>query len=268
MFRRGALFTLLWSLTSCAAQDISPAASADVTFAVSDGAVTGPDSMAPGWTRLRVEEHGGNHRVVIFRIAESITDANLTTFLAVLDTANFTPPPTLALGGSEIGDSGDIVLQLTPGRYILACVVRDGDGHRHLSIGEAKTLVVTNAQVSAARDRPPVATQEVKMVDFAFVGPERWPAGSHMLRVPNEGRQDHVLILARLRPGSSLQDWMKAPDDIATPVAGVARIGPGAVAYLPVELQAGAYVAYCLVTDPSTKRQHIELGMLRAIFVE
>ena len=57
-------------------------------------------------------------------------------------------------------------------------------------------------------------------------------------------------------------------DDIATPVAGVARLGPGAVAYLPVELPAGAYVAYCLIIDPASGREHVEMGMLRAIQVE
>jgi hypothetical protein len=62
---------------------------------------------------------------------------------------------------------------------------------------------------------------------------------------------------------------MHAPDPsaVATPVAGVARMGPGAVTYLPVELSAGSYVAYCLVTDPASGREHVEMGMFRAIQV-
>jgi hypothetical protein len=90
-----------------------------------------------------------------------------------------------------------------------------------------------------------------------------------MLRVENAGTQDHQLRLARLRSGASLQDWMKAPNPglLAQAVAGVARMGPGAVAYLPVELSAGSYVAYCLVTDPASGREHVLMGMLRAIHV-
>ena len=105
------------------------------------------------------------------------------------------------------------------------------------------------------------------MVEYAYVGPDRWRAGSHMLRIENSGRQDHQLRLARLRPGASIRDWMSAadPGTVAAPVAGVARMGPGAVAYLPVELAAGSYVAYCLVTDPASGRQHVAMGMLRAI---
>ena len=257
------------ALTVCRPSDISHVATADVTFSVKRGEITGPDSVGPGWARVRVDEDGGGHRVVIFRLAESMPDSELPNFLAVLDTAVATPPSALALGGSEVGDTGDVILQLNSGRYILGCVVST-NGHRHFTTGEAKALVVTNAPVSAGRDAPPAVTQEVRMVDFAYVGPERWAAGSHMLRVHNGGRQDHLFVLARLRPGSSLQDWMKADDagEIATPVAGVARLGPGAVAYLPVELQSGAYIAYCLIKDPGTQRVHVELGMLRAIRVE
>ncbi|MGH7696761.1 MAG: hypothetical protein ACRENH_17360 [Gemmatimonadaceae bacterium] len=96
------------------------------------------------------------------------------------------------------GDIGDVVVQLTSGRYVLGCVRRGWTGHRHASRGEAKVLVVTNA----------------------------------------------------------------------TPVAGVARLSPGGVAYLPVELTAGDYVVYCLITDPKSERRHVELGMFRAITVD
>ena len=58
------------------------------------------------------------------------------------------------------------------------------------------------------------------------------------------------------------------PGEIGTAVAGVARMGSGAVANLPVELRAGIYVAYCLITDPASGREPVEMGMLRAIQVE
>ena len=108
------------------------------------------------------------------------------------------------------------------------------------------------------------------MVDFAYIVPERWAAGSHMLRVQNRGRQDHQLRLVRLREGSSVTTWMNAgePDQHVVPVAGVARLGAGAVAYLPVELPRGGYLLYCLIPDPVSGRPHIERGMLRSIQVE
>jgi hypothetical protein len=67
-----------------------------------------------------------------------------------------------------------------------------------------------------------------------------------------------------------LSDWLEAeePGDVATSVAGLARLGPGQAAYLPVDLPPGRYVMHCLVADPASGQPHVELGMLRAIEVE
>jgi hypothetical protein len=153
---------------------------------------------------------------------------------------------------------------------VLGCVHRGRDKHRHISSGESKSLVVPESAEDSMHASAPRATQVVRMTDFAYMTPERWTAGSHMLRVENTGTQDHQLRLVRLRTGSSMKDWMTAddPDTRGTAVAGMARMGPGEVAYLPVDLPAGSYVAYCLVTDPATRRQHVELGMLRSIQLE
>jgi hypothetical protein len=254
----------------------------DLQVSVRTGALEAPDTVAAGWSRLRVQEDGEGHIVVLFKLAGNATDADVPAFLAALDGSATTPPPAVALGGPEIGDSGEVIVELTPGRYVLGCVARGDDKHRHATTGEAKLVVVTGRRELAggARDGArggarggaarPVMTQAVRMVDFAYPGPDRWAAGSHVLGVSNEGPQDHQLRLARLRPGSTVGDWMKAedPGEHATDVAGVARLGAGAVAYLPVELPAGDYVAYCVIPDARSGRPHVELGMFRAIHVE
>jgi hypothetical protein len=243
---------------------------ADLVVSVRSGVIAAPDSIAAGWTRLRVEEDGEGHILVVFRLAGSPTDPELATFLTTLDTARATPAGALALGGPEVGDTGEVIIELTPGIYLLGCVRRGSEGHRHANTGEASILVVTEAPADAHRDTPPVATQEVGMVDFAYVGTEQWPVGSHLLRVENRGQQEHQLRFDRLADGTSLKDWMDAeePGEIAMAVTGVARMGPGAVAYLPVDLSPGTYVAYCLIPDPFSGREHVEMGMLREIRVE
>ena len=45
-------------------------------------------------------------------------------------------------------------------------------------------------------------------------------------------------------------------------------MGPGQVAYLPVDLGPGSYAACCLIEDATRQQEHIELGMYRAIQVE
>ena len=260
-------FCALGATTACDRQDAAPVAAPgpDLLVSVRHGAVSAPDSVAAGWLKLRVEEDGTGHILVVFRLPESMTDGDVAAFLAALDTARATPPPALALGGPEIGDTGDVVIQFTRGRYLLGCVTRGRDGHRHASTGEARAIRVTEGANAAPRP-----TGEVPMVDFADVIPERWTAGSHLLRVQNRGRQDHQLRLVRLRAGSTVMTWMNAerPNQHAVPVAGLARMGPGAVAYLPVELIPGRYILFCLVADPATGRPHVEMGMLRSIEIE
>ena len=260
---------LLAVLAGCGRGEASPTSprAADLLVSVRADKVEGPDSIGPGWTHVRVEEDGKGHILVLFRLSGSAPD--LGAFLTALDTAAATPRGATALGGPEVGDTGEVVLQLTPGRYLFGCVRRAQNGHRHASLGETKVLLVTGGPVAAGRTSPPASTGELKLVDFAYLGPDTLPAGAHMLRVENAGTQDHQLRLARLRTGASVQDWMKAPNPnlVAPAVAGVARMGPGAVAYLPVELSVGTYVAYCLVTDPASGREHIQMGMLRTIQV-
>jgi hypothetical protein len=232
--------------------------------------VTAPDSVRPGWTRIRVEEDRAGHIIVVFRLPVAASAADVAAYITALDTAAATPRPVVAMGGPEIGIVGDVIIKLTPGTFLLGCVTRGEDGHRHLHAGESKVLVVSKGPIDTARANPPRATQTVRMDDFAYYGPDKWAAGSHMLRVENTGKQDHQLRLVRLRPGVTARQWMDAenPNALSIPVAGMARMSAGEVAYLPVELPPGTYVAHCLVTDPASKRMPVLMGKLRLIQVE
>jgi hypothetical protein len=174
------------------------------------------------------------------------------------------------MGGPEIGETGDVVVHLMPGRYVFGCVSRGKDGHRHASVGEAKTIEVVQGDADSLHALPPQSTQNVRMMDFAYMATEKWAAGLHMLRIENLGRQDHQLRLVRLLPGRSVKEWATAdnPDEYGVSVVGMARVSPGEVAYLPADLSPGTYVASCLVRDGASGRQHIELGMWRVIQVE
>lgn len=242
---------------------------AELVVKVANGVLTAPDTIAPGWTRLRVEEDGDGHIVVAFQLLDSTSGA-AERFLGELDTATVTPTSAIALGGPEIGDTGEVVLELLPGRYLLGCVRRESAGHRHASTGEAKVVVVTGTGVPGGRTSAPVAQDSLVMSDFAFGGTDHWNAGPGSIRIENVGTQDHQLRLDRLNDGASLQQWISSedPSALAVPIVGIARMGKGRVAYLPVDLRPGIYVAYCLITDPGSRRMHVEMGMFRTIQVE
>ena len=269
--RAGCCTTILGMLGALAAcSDVvrtDANAGAGVRVTVRTGAITAPDSARPGWTRVRVEETDGEHIVVVFRLP---TAADVPAFVAALDTAPATPRPGVAIGGPEVGAQGDVVVHLTTGVYLLACVRRGEDGHRHVHRGESRILHVRAATAAdTAFAASPRSTQSIRMVDFAYVGPDHWAPGAQLLRIENTGPQDHQLRLARLREGATIQTWTQAdnPDTLATAIVGMARVGAGKVAYLPIDLTPGSYIAYCLVADRATKRPHVELGMLRAIQV-
>lgn len=268
------------AITACAVTACGDApppqapAQAGLIVEAARGALQAPDTVRAGWTRVALAPSDARHIVVVFRLPGPMRDDTLTAWLAALDTLPVTPAPAVAMGGPEMGARNAVHISLTPGHYLLACVTRGDDGHRHAHGGEHRRLTVvgnaddTNGDTAARADSL-VATQTLRLVDFAYVGPEQWTAGAHLVRLENTGAQDHQLRLVRLREGATVQAWMAAddPDTLAAPVAGMARMGPGTVAYLPLTLEPGRYVAYCLVGDAASRRPHVELGMLRAIEV-
>lgn len=245
-------------------------APADLHVAVRTGVITAPDTARPGWTRVRVEESEDAHIVVVFRLPATTRPDAVTAFIATLDTALATPRPGVAMGGPEVGTRGDVIVHFVPGVYVLACIRRGENGHRHAVTGEHSVLLVPSAvPADSALASAPVGSQTVRMGDFAFTGSEAWTAGAQLLQIVNIGEQDHQLRLARLRDGATLQSWMSAddPGTVATTITGIARMSAGETAYLPVDLEPGTYVAYCLVTDTGTKHSHAEMGMVREIHV-
>ena len=238
-----------------------------ITVSVSSRGIAAPDTARAGWTRLRVEENRGGHIVVVFRIPADLSPDRVQAFLEAMDTAAMTPAVATALGGPEVDGAGEVVLDLGAGRYLLGCVSRGDDGRRHLTRDEWKVMEVV---AGGGTGTVPVATREVRMGDFAFGGPATWSAGEQVLAVVNGGRQDHQMRIDRLHPGVSLQAWLTAAEnvEVSEPVAGAARMGPGRTVYLPVALDPGEYVIYCLVPDGASGRMHVDLGMFRGIKVE
>ena len=252
-----------------AAEESAAPPASPVVVRVDAGSITAPDAIEAGWRLLRVVEDGAGHIPVVFLLQDSAPAPDTAAFLRELDEGGETPGHALALGGPEVGDSGEVYIHFTPGRYLLGCVSRDEAGHRHASVGEATIMIVPDTPPAEGAESPPKASHLVRMVDFAYMGPEDWRPGPQVLRVENAGQQDHQLRIARLKDGSTTRDWLYAenPEEHAVNIVGVTRMGSGVVAYLPVDLPAGEYVIYCLVPDAESGKPHVMLGMLRAIHV-
>lgn len=240
-----------------------------VLFAqVSTGKMSASKVVTAGWRALRVNRtDNASHILVAFGIDPSLSVAS---FVAALDSFPNTPAGAVALGGPE-GITNEVLLRLPAGRVIVACVSRAEDGHRHATKGELAEVEIKPAVVTSIADSAPPESSviDVPLSDFAFLGLEQIPAATRYLRVRNRGQQDHQLRIVRLKEGKNIADWVKDPDGTseAEGAFGMARLGSPHDAYLPVSLRPGAYVFFCLVADPASKKPHVEMGMLKQIFV-
>jgi hypothetical protein len=236
-----------------------------LSFRASKGAMEGPDAAAAGWAQLHQEVGEARHILVAFTLPRGVEPA---VFAAALDTAVATPLGAAALGGSETPAS-DAIIELESGRVLVGCMSRDSAGIRHASQGEWHVVNVRARPSPAAMLAPSNVKIDVALGDFAFITAPRWPSGSQLVQVRNTGREDHLMLIARLHPGATMLDFFAAEgtNRVADPAIGISRMSAGRTGFLPMNLQPGRYVLYCLITDPATKKSHVDLGMLREIEV-
>ncbi|MEO8635725.1 MAG: hypothetical protein ABI587_10660 [Gemmatimonadales bacterium] len=243
----------------------------NIVVGVSDSGITAPDTIVAGWTRVQlVPRRPHNHNVVVFRLPPEMT---ATAFARAMDTAAATIAGAVALGGPEMpppeADTSAMLLHLTPGRYLLGCVLTHADHHRHLLTGEMRWLEVV-AGPDAVPDSSVTPTDSVTLVDFAVGVAETLTPGPHRLVLVNAGTQDHHLVVERLRPGKSLADWVASTDTagVSQGLGGATRISPGQAETWEVSLTPGIYVFFCLVPERTSRKPHAELGMIRQITVD
>ncbi len=226
-----------------------------------------PATVAAGWHRLRFRQAPAavGQNLVLFAVPESL---DLEAFARALDTAVTTPAPAVARGGSESpvspAEETSLVLHLEPGRYVWASMTRAANRRRYVTNGVWREFRATADSNGADAPKP---TTTLELVDFAFVGADTLDEGVHRIRVTNEGRQDHLLVLHRMGEGVSFAEWLKDEDAPATRVGGVSRLGPGQEIHLDLDLEPGRYVAGCLIPDPVSGRAHAEMGMVREVVV-
>lgn len=144
--------------------------------------------------------------------------------------------------------------------------------------------------LSACQDRAPAADDETTAgatdahvvefiaLDYAFAGPAEIPSGWTTFRMPNKGREHHVIVLVRLPEGVEYADWEQAVEqrrstgetpewwDEGTEMGGPGALAPGLVGGTTMNLDPGEYVMLCGVPT-ADGTLHSELGMVQALTV-
>ncbi|HEU5433419.1 MAG TPA: hypothetical protein VFU81_17270 [Thermomicrobiales bacterium] len=174
------------------------------------------------------------------------------------------------------------VVDLTPGDWIL---LNDSPA----SPQQPQTVTVgAGAAGTAAASASPMAGAEipadvtVELQEYAFLGLDHpIPAGPHIWKFSNTGKQPHFMLLTKGPAGITLDQVMTLVNlsDNATPPPGfpyqesqfdfnqpgVAVLSPGHTSWVAMDLTPGTYIALCFVPDEKTGAPHAAMGMI-AIF--
>ena len=279
------LMALALTTSACAGQ-VAPAVSVAPAVAAAEPPVLKivatdhhymmPSQIKAGYINMVMENAGKEpHHAQFLRLNDGVT---MEQFQAALQQG---VPAVLAIaaltGGPSVIDPGmsqSVTLNLTPGQYMLLCIIAGADGVPHLAKGMVAPLTVTAADGAADTiATAPKADGQVRLLDFSFSLPPAIKAGPHTWEIKNDGKQPHEMTLIKLAPGKTMADvaaFMAQPAG-APPfadVGGMQGIMPGAAAWLDLNLEPGNYVALCHIPDMASGEEHMHLGMIMPFSVE
>lgn len=258
-----------------AASTIAPAVNIpQISIKASDYAFEAPAKVEAGLVSITLTNEGQEpHHVQLARLNDGVTQEQFQAALQESPEAAF-PLVTFA-GGAGIIDPGNnqqVIVELTPGQYVLLCFVPSHDGMPHLAKGMMAPMEVVKGSEHA--DMPEIkADATIKLLDFSFALPAEVKAGQQVWKVVNEGKQVHEIAIIKLGDGKTMEDvaaFMKDPHGMPpfADAGGFQAIDPGDVGWLNLNLQPGSYVALCYVPDPATGHAHMEMGMVMPFTVK
>ena len=245
-----------------------------VTVTARDYAFDAPDTLAAGLTTLRLVNRGPElHHVQLLRLDGGRTLADLMTALK----AGGAPPTWMHdVGGPNApvpGGQAEATLELTPGRYVIACFIPSPKGPPHIVKGMARELIVAPAARTAAAARAARPHAVLTLTDYRFDFSRPLTAGRQLVRVRNTAQQSHEVLFVQLAPGKSAHDFAAWAEQMAgpppgQPVGGTTAIARGGWNDVSLDLAPGDYALICFVPDARDGKPHLAHGMVRQLRVE
>jgi len=244
-----------------------------VTVHAKDYSFAAPKTVKSGINTFRLVNDGKEmHHLQIIKLDKGKTMADLSAALKKQG-----PPPTWMkqVGGPNPAIPGATVeatLALEPGSYVMVCwVPSPGSPTPHAMKGMMGEFTVT-PDASGASEAKADAT--VHLNDYGFTIDKPLVAGHRVLKVVNDAKQDHEVILVELAPGKTAtdvgnwveKDMMKGPPP-GKPIGGMAGIANGRTGTFPIDLKPGKYGLICFMPDAKDGKSHFVHGMTKEITV-
>ena len=252
--------------------ETSDAAQATVAVTARDFAFDAPEKISAGALTLQLANHGKEvHQAQLVKLDGGKTEQDL---LAALKKHGPPPPWMKFVGGPNAAAPGqrvDGTSVLEPGEYAYVCLIPSPDGVMHAAKGMVRKFEVTAAASGAVKSLPETDLT-IKLVDFDFLFSQPLVPGKQRIMIENEGPQAHELVLVKLGPGKTIQDFAKwamsmAGPPPARPVGGVGVLETGMRGTFTVDLTAGDYGLICFVPDAKDGKMHLVHGMMKNIKV-
>lgn len=233
------------------------------TFVTDEYRFEGPSILPEGRTVIQVRNHGREaHHVQLLKLDKGKTAPELAE--ALRHRVVQIPSWAKQMGGPNgisAGGEAEAVVDLTPGSYVVVCVIPSRDGMPHVARGMYQELQVIEAPSASHYD------YHLAMRDFSFAVPEQIRAGRRTFRVFNRGSQPHEVTLVRLDPGAAVRDVMASmnPDEASsfpgTLMGGLSGLEPGTEGFFTTTLTPGRYAFLCLFPNPDADASHVNRGM-------
>ncbi|OQW31484.1 MAG: hypothetical protein A4E19_07675 [Nitrospira sp. SG-bin1] len=240
---------------------------APVKFTAHDYGFDGPDHIPAGTTTLQLVNRGHDlHQIQLLRLRKGKTAEDFRT--ALLATGGQLPDWIKYVGGPNAivpGEESAATMNLVEGEYLLICLIPNKDGVPHVALGMQKPLSVKGGKPSLVSE--PKAGITITQTDYRFALSAPLTAGSHTIRVMNQGKQPHEVVVVKLNPGVSAKEFAEgvelnpsAPPP-GLPIGGVVGVEQGEHAYFTTRFEPGRYGLICFFPDPATGKAHFMQGM-------
>jgi len=253
-----------------------------------------PEEIEAGRYRVVLENSGELSADLEFlQLPEGTTVDDLMT---AFESQEFSVPDwffeTVFNGGplSEPGETGDVILDLTPGEWIVNLYVYEDtdEGPSGEDSNLPKSIMVTGEMPTLDNPADVIA---IELVEMAFVLPETITAGPQIWQITTTGEQPHHMILGQVPDGTTEEQVLELVNAMFSPPAASPEAGATPVEtalafedvtdvfetlalstdrsnWFGVDLAPGTYVAVCFLPDEETGQPHIMLGMLDVFTVE
>ena len=249
-------------------------ASDAVTYVAHEYAFTGPDTLPAGWTTVTLLNRGKDlHQIQFIKLPAGKTSEDLRK--AIQHDSSRLPPWVQRRSGPNSvapAEQATVVIHLDAGEYVLLCGIPDKQGLPHVARGMLKPLRVTAEPPHPAA--VPASDQTLTLEDFKFSLPRPFTAGPGTIRVINTGTQAHEVVVVKLAPGASVNDFLDtfhpgvAVSPAGKPIGGLVGLDPGREGYFLADFAPGRYGLICFLPDFLTRGPHFARGMLLDVDVQ